>query len=31
MDDWRPEGHLARFIAEVVSMLDLEPILFIAN
>jgi transposase len=26
MDDWLPEDHLARFIVEVVSMLDLEPI-----
>jgi transposase len=26
MDDWLPEHHLARFIAVVVSMLDLEPI-----
>ncbi len=26
MDDWLPEDHLARFIVEVVSMLDLGPI-----
>jgi hypothetical protein len=26
MDDWLPEDHLARFIVEVVSMLDLDPI-----
>ena len=26
MDDWLPEDHLARFIVEVVSMLDFEPI-----
>jgi transposase len=26
MDDWLPEDHLARFIVEVVPMLDLEPI-----
>src|SRR5207248_11333125 len=28
LDDWRPEGHLARFVAELVDeVLDLGPIL----
>ena len=27
LHDWLPENHLARFIAEVVSELDLKPIL----
>lgn len=26
MDDWLPEGHLARFIVEIVGQLDLTPI-----
>ena len=26
MQDWLPEGHLARFVAEVVEALDLGPI-----
>ena len=27
LHDWLPEAHLARFIAEVVAALDLQPIL----
>jgi transposase len=28
LDDWLPEGHLARFVAELVDeVLDLSPIL----
>ena len=26
LDDWLPEGHLARFVAEVVETLDLSEI-----
>lgn len=26
MDDWLPEGHLARFIVEIVEQLDLTSI-----
>ena len=26
LDDWLPEGHLARFIVEIVSQLDLTSI-----
>ena len=26
MEDWLPEDHMARFIVEVVSMLDLSPL-----
>ena len=26
LQDWLPEGHLARFVAEVVEALDLGPI-----
>jgi transposase len=26
MEDWLPEDHLARFIVEIVSRLDLSPI-----
>lgn len=25
LDDWLPEGHLARFVSETVDQLDLEP------
>ena len=27
VDEWLPEGHLARFVVEIVSMLDLSPII----
>lgn len=27
IQDWLPEGHLARFIVEIVSMFDLRPLL----
>ena len=27
MDDWLPEGHLARFIVDIVNRLDLSEIL----
>lgn len=26
LDDWLPEGHLARFIVEIVAQLDLTSI-----
>ncbi|WP_434782545.1 IS1182 family transposase [Ferrovum myxofaciens] len=26
MDDWLPEGHLARFVVEVIDQLDLSPL-----
>ena len=26
MDDWLPEGHLARFVVEIVGQLDLTAI-----
>ena len=26
MDDWLPEGHLARFVVEIVGQLDLTTI-----
>jgi len=26
MEDWLPEGHLARFVVEIVGQLDLTPI-----
>jgi len=26
LHDWLPEGHLARFIVDVIEALDLEPI-----
>ena len=27
VEEWLPEGHLARFVVEIVSMLDLSPII----
>lgn len=26
LQDWLPEGHLARFVADVAEQLDLSPI-----
>lgn len=27
LDDWLPQGHLARFISDVVDELDLNPLM----